>query len=119
MSDSFTTNSPAPESGSGPPRFVLLAPAISLHILILSFIAAYVVPVGFVIAILSLIACPIIGLAVLLFVFAMLFNGDIELRHPKVVVGVVLACLDILIPVALFALAYSFLASWHGSSIMF
>jgi hypothetical protein len=93
------TDSSASESPTEPPRVVLLAPALSLLVLLLS-LAGFRVPVMFFILLLSLVVCPVVGLVVILLVFALRFNGDITLRHPAVAAGVLLACLDILIPVA-------------------
>jgi hypothetical protein len=89
----------ASESPTEPPRVVLLAPALSLLVLLLSLVGFYV-PGVFFILLLSLIVCPVVGLVVILLVFVLRFNGDITLRHRAVVAGVLLACLDILIPVA-------------------
>jgi hypothetical protein len=99
------TDSSASESPTGPPRVVLLAPALSLLVLLLSLVGVYV-PGVFFILLLSLIVCPVVGLVVILLVFVLRFNGDITLRHRAVVIGVLLACLDVLIPAAVFAFVY-------------
>jgi hypothetical protein len=117
------TCSPRPPA---PPGAVLIAPALPLLGLILSAAAC----LGSVATsgegtlwwyplLLFLIVSPPAGLGTLALVISLRARGAMSLRHPAAIAGMVLACLDLLIPAGLLWLGYKVLSELKAGSIIF
>jgi hypothetical protein len=117
------TRSPQPPA---PPGAVLIAPALPLLGLILSAAAC----LGSVATsgegslwwyplLLFLVITPPAGLGTLALVISLRARGAMSLRHPAAVAGVVLACLDLLVPAGLLWLGYKVLSELKAGSIIF
>ena len=108
-----------PSAGRGsPPGVVLIAPALPLTLMVLSAAAAAVTPLAWVVLTLSLVAGMAAGVGTLGLVIVLRAHGTLSLRHPATVAGVLLSCMDILIPAAVGLLGYKIWSGLRGGSII-
>lgn len=106
----------APSEGRGaPPGIVVVAPALPLPLLLLSAAAAgQGASLAWAALLLSLVVGMTVGLGTLGLVIFLRAHGALSLRHPAVVAGVVLSCLDVLIPGLVGLLGYKILSGLTG-----